>query len=82
MMNEIKKNELNQQEMENVAGGGGLFHTSSDSNYRPSHKTDFDKAMDEFVIGVGETAVDAFNAVSEAGDVAWKVVKNMLEDMF
>ena len=83
-MEELKKNELNEQEMENIAGG--LFNERTPRqktpNRTPVEPTGFNKAMDEFVTGVGETAVDAYNAVSEGADIAWKVVKHVLDDMF
>ena len=82
-MDDIKKNELNEQEMENVSGGFFTHaHPSNTPNRTPVEPSAFDKAMDEFVGGVCETAVDAYNAVSEAGDIAWKVVKNVFDDMF
>ena len=63
MMNEFKKNELNEQELKGVAGGyldvkGGLSESEA------------------------ELAAKMDDAFYEAVDTAWKVVKNVFDDMF
>ena len=63
MMDDIKKNELNEQEMKDVTGGyldvgGGLSESEA------------------------ELAAKMNDAFFEAVDTAWKVVKNVFDDMF
>ena len=72
-MEELKKNELNEQEMENIAGGrimGGSIHRGDLKKYAPSDEE------------VEEAIAEAIDTVSEAADTAWKVVKHVLDDMF
>ena len=75
MMNEMKKNELNEQEMENVTGGGRLLGISHSINDQP-YKQDEDPGLIE---GVVQAVSDGYDAVSDAASTAWEVVKYVFD---
>ena len=67
MMNELKKNELNEQEMENVSGGaslGDLFDAVSD-------------IVSDAVGSAFDTVADAAGTVIDVVEYAWEHGNNL-----
>ena len=69
MMDEIKKNELNDMEMNKVAGGSDLLLYQTSKELMEMYKEQ----------NIGQKQDEA---VFEAVDTAWKVVKHALEEIF
>ena len=73
MIDDMKKNELNEQEMDNVTGGSLFFEPKPDGSnmQRPSKEPE---------ITVGEyLCQEIYDAVSEPVSTAWEVVKHAFE---
>ena len=70
MMNEMKKNELNEQEIENVAGGSSYI-----DHYIHVQQLDRENGIAEGSEEVGA----AWKAVGDAASTAWAVIKHAFD---
>ena len=75
-MDDIKKNELNEQEMDNVTGGAFFSEPKSDGGYMQHYQKERGITVGEYL------AQEIYDTVSEPVSTAWEVVKYVLDDMF
>ena len=73
MINDIKKNELNEQEMDNVTGGAFFSEPKPDGGNMQNYHKDQGITVGEYL------CQEIYDAVSEPVSTAWEVVKYAFE---